>query len=438
MKSIGIDIGTTTISIVVIDSVTGRALMSKTIDGAGFMDTDHDWEKIQDPTIIVKKVMGQLEEMIGSYPDFSAIGLTGQMHGIVYLDNEGHYVTPLYTWQDQRGALPDFNGKSILDLLRQKHGVQAAAGYGMVTHLYNVRKKMVPSEAATFCTIMDYIGMKLAGRSAPLVHVSNAASFGLYDVKNKTFRTDVLEAMGADPSLIPEVTDQVIPLGNFRGIPVVTTAIGDNQASFLGSVGIQEGKALVNMGTGGQISLMSDSVFEAPGIETRPFIEDKYLLVGSSLCGGRAYAVLEHFFREYAREAGLGDQEQYSLLNRLAAGRDQTDGLEVRTTFRGTRTNPNLLGRITGITESNFTPSHLARGVMEGMAKELYDHYQAIQEGTGITVKELIASGNGLRKNEALREVFSRKFDAPLQLAKYEEEAACGAAISALMFGFPQ
>lgn len=71
---------------------------------------------------------------------------------------------------------------------------------------------------------------------------------------------------------------------------------------------------LVNIGTGSQISVLSDSWFEGPGIEARPLTADSYLLVGAALCGGAAYAALEHFFREYAAAAGGKDQPQYGIM----------------------------------------------------------------------------------------------------------------------------
>ncbi|URW86610.1 hypothetical protein M5E86_02710 [Blautia wexlerae] len=75
-------------------------------------------------------------------------------------------------------------------------------------------------------------------------------------------------------------------MGTYRG-RTVTTAIGDNQASFLGAAGDEENILLVNMGTGGQISVLSSQYFSGDGIEARPFLNRKYLLAGASLCGGR-------------------------------------------------------------------------------------------------------------------------------------------------------
>ena len=431
MKTIGIDIGTTTISAVVMDTDTRRVLSSKTIPNDSAQRTDKVWEKIQVPQQIIKRSMDLVDEIVGNYPDFGAIGLTGQMHGILYLDENGHYISPLYTWEDGRGNLPEFDGKSAAELAREAFEGNSATGYGLVTHLYNVRKKIVPSSARRICTVMDYLGMKLSGRKEPLMHMSTAASLGFFLAKEGRFDTQALNRAGIDPSILPEVTSELVCLGYFRGIPV-TVAIGDNQASFLGAAGEQADTVLVNMGTGGQISVLSDVCYEAPGIEARPVFPGKYLLAGSSLCAGKAYEILERFFRDYAVAAGARDEPQFEVMEKLLQYRLSEERLVVQTTFQGTRTDPDKTGSITGMTDRNFTPADLVHGTLEGMAQELYDLYMLIEKGTGIHAGKVIASGEGLRRNRILQSIFQEKFHAPLELSPFDEEAACGAALTAV------
>ncbi len=430
MTAIGLDIGPTTISGVVLSVDEELVVEARTVENGSFLKTEHEWERIQDVDVILHKATDLVDELLERCPEAEVIGLTGQMHGIVYLDGNGKHISPLYTWQDGRGNLPDESGKPLTELVREKTGLNVAAGYGLLSHLYNLRNALAPRGAAVLCTIGDYLGMTLTGRKTPLVHTSNGASLGFFDSQNGRFRSDALEAVGIDPQILPELTEDFAVLGTYRGIPV-TAAIGDNQASFLGSVGIYPNIILLNMGTGGQISALSDQYFEAPGIEARPFVKGKYLLAGSSLCGGRAYAVLEHFFREYACAAGLPDTAQYSLMAQLAQkGMEQQDRMQVRTTFNGTRVHPGLRGSITNLSEDNFTPEGLTFGVLEGMARELHDMYSLMRAGTGLEAEHLVASGNGLRMNPVLQEICRRMFHAELSLAEYKEEAACGAAIS--------
>lgn len=429
MKAIGIDIGTTTMSFVVMDVGRQTVIEAETRPNKSFIERNNSWEKIQDVEIIIKDALETAGQLLERYPDVASIGLTGQMHGILYLDSRGTCISPLYTWQDQRGALPEFDGRSAAGLILDGCGLEVPAGYGLVTHLYHSRKRLIPENTAAICTIPDYLGMVLTGRKKPLMHSSMAASLGLFDVRQGKFMDKELKRLGLETSVLPQVTGRMETLGYYRGRRV-TVALGDNQASFLGAVGLKENTLLVNVGTGGQISLLSDQCFDAPGIETRPFLKGKYLLVGASLCGGRAYAILERFFRSYMEAAAGREASQYEVMERLALQGQKGEGMEVTTTFNGSRTDPAVRGSICNLTEDNFTPQGLVLGVLRGIARELHDMYTTISGGIPVRLEGLVASGNGLRRNRVLQQIFEEMFEASLTLAECEEEAACGAAAS--------
>lgn len=169
MHAIGIDIGTTSICGVLIDAKDGRLLKSHTVAGDAFIRTDFAWEKLQDVDKIISVARELLYELAD--PDTAVIGLTGQMHGILYTDEQGQAVSPLYTWQDQRGNLP-FGDTTYAEYLG------SCPGYGGVTDFYNRMNGIRPAEAVCCCTIADYLGMKLCGLSQPVIHSSNLASFG--------------------------------------------------------------------------------------------------------------------------------------------------------------------------------------------------------------------------------------------------------------------
>lgn len=432
MKSIGIDIGTTTVSFAVTDRDTLTVIRKYTIANDSFIRTEHPWERIQDTDVILSRIRPVLNEIFDTYRDVSAIGITSQMHGIVYTDSCGHAVSPLYTWQDGRSVLPEFGGRSICRILSEDADIKIAPGYGLTTHLYNTRKGLVPADAVSFCTIGDYLGMSLTGRKAPLVHISQAAGMGMFDVEELKFMRGRISDAGADPAYLPEVTKNFSVLGSYKGIPVCVS-IGDNQASFLGSVTNGTDTVLVNVGTGSQVSVMSGQYIEIPEIETRPLTDSSYLLAGAAVCGGSAYASLEKFFRTYAAAAGALDAPQYDIMEKLLerqAGKD--DAWQVRTTFAGTRSNPEDTGSITGIRTDNFHPAAMIRGVLNGMAEELYELYHLIETGAGTHKTKLIASGNAVRKNLIFREILEERFHMPLTVEQNEEEAACGASLCAL------
>ena len=436
MKSLGIDIGTTTISAAVIDPAANTVLTTRTVPNDSFIRTERSWEKIQDAEKICAKVFGLADELLKTHQEIESIGLTGQMHGIVYVDRQGECIGPLYTWQDERGALPCscYGGKSVCDLLSETYGIRIYPGYGLATHLYNQVSGLVPERAVKICTIMDYIGMKMTGRREPLMHSSNAASLGMFDVRERCFMRGIIRDAGIQEDLLPETSDEFAVLGKYRGRKV-SLAIGDNQAGFLGAVDDIDHTVLLNMGTGGQISVCSHTFFEGRGIEARPFLPGKYLLVGASLCGGRAYAMLERFFRLYCEGAGMKETDHYAVMERLMDQRmeemAQERKLSVTTTFSGTREEPLKRGMIGDIDVDNFTPGNLIRGFLDGMAEELHGMYEEMVCGTELPAEMLILSGNGFRKNRHLRRIAEEKFGIKAVLAECCEEAACGAARSA-------
>ena len=98
MKTAGIDIGTTTISGVVLEKEeNGQAkiLEAKTVENGCFIETGNEWERIQYAKEIVERAVNLLDYFLEKYPHVERIGLTGQMHGIVYLNAEGRSVSPL-------------------------------------------------------------------------------------------------------------------------------------------------------------------------------------------------------------------------------------------------------------------------------------------------------------------------------------------------------
>lgn len=425
MKILGLDIGTTTISAVVLED--GRELASRTRPNGAFLPDREPWEKLQDPAAIRTAALDTVEELFRRYPDIARIGVTGQMHGILYLDRSGAPVSPLYTWQDGRGDRLRDGNETYAACLSRLTGYPLATGYGLVTHFYNLENGLVPEDAAVFCTIHDYLAMVLCGASRPVTDVSDAASFGVFDVKRGRFDLDALRTAGMDPGLLPEIAEAPC-IGHYRDNVRVCAAIGDNQASFLGAADGNLERMLVNIGTGSQFSVYTPAYLGCPGLETRPFPGGGYLVVGASLCGGRAFALLEEFFRRTAGMLGVDTPSCYAAMDALLAESPRPQDLpRITPLFQGTRQEPGLRGSIEGLSTENFTPLHLIWAMMEGMTWELYQ-MAALYEAAGGAPAPLIGSGNGLRKNPFLQDCIRETFGRELRLSSCNEEAATGAA----------
>lgn len=409
MKAIGIDLGTTSVCGVVIDTESGKVLKSVTKNSDAFIKNTPDWEKIQS----VEKIISIAREIVDSFidDDTVSVGVTGQMHGIVYTDKDGNAVSPLYTWQDGRGNFP------YGDTTYAKY-LGGASGFGCVTDFYNRENGIRPENAVSFCTVHDYFVMSLCGLEKPIVHSSDAASFGCFDIEKMQF-TNGLDL---------EVTSDFKIAGKYKNIPV-GVAIGDNQASVFSC--IKEGDLLLNFGTGSQISAISDRIVEGENIETRPYFDGKYLIVGAALCGGRAYSILKNFYSEILGYAGEFDEKAvYEIMDKMLE-KAPSGNMTADTRFAGTRSDTSITGSINGITTENFTASNLTYAVLCGMANELYGMF----DGKGVVYKSLVGSGNGIRKNPALVKIAESKFGMAMKIPAHLEEAAVGAAMFGLVCG---
>src|SRR5439155_1028994 len=223
-----------------------------------------------------------------------------------------------------------------------------------------------------------------------------AAAVGQVDVTAGDGDRAAIAALGVSPAMFPPVRpsgeflagltlEMAVATGLAAGLPVFV-GIGDNQASFLGSVGDPAGAVLVNVGTGGQVAAFTDQFAYDPLLETRPFPRGGFLLVAAGLCGGASYSALERFFRQVGADlfAAKTDEPLYEIMNRLAAEVPAgADGLQCEPFFTGTRARPELRASVGGASAANFTPGHLTRAVLEGMARSFRDGYDRITQHIG-------------------------------------------------------
>lgn len=456
---LGVDLGTTKITCIGVDTSTNEivAIGSSANDANVTRPDDRlrghsEWRSDLILTAAQRCLETVTDELGTKASAIAGIGVTGQQHGVVLVDRHSCTPkTPLINWQDRRSLeLIPGSQSTWLEAARLAIGGDAWKRTGCWLHpgfmavtLYELnRRGELPSNCLSLF-IMDYFVARLTGKSA-VTEPSCAGSSGIFDVHTRQWSDESILALGLSRSMFPEVreADHVVgglskewatSTGLREGIPVFAP-IGDHQASFVGSVLDRKDSILVNVGTGAQVAVFTDGFkFDLP-IELRPCPLGGNLLSNVGLAGGWSYQILEQFFRNVGTELfkAPGDGKLYEAMNRLAkAAPAGADGLKCEPRFSGTRLDPAVRGSITGISPQNFTASHFARAVLEGMGRSLHDGYRAIQEITGQSPKTLVAAGNGLRENPILAEVVSSDFGLPLTFTRHREEAAFGAATMA-------
>lgn len=433
MVIIGIDIGTSSICGAAADPETGTLLRSVTRVNDSSLQTGIPFASCQDPDRILQICDEIYRAFLLEFSDIKAIGFTGQMHGMLYLGKKGRPLSPLYTWQDGRGNEIYRDGRTYAQELTLRTGFPMATGYGLTTLFYDRLNGKVPEGAYKICTIHDYVAMRFCGLQTPIMHISDAASFGLFDLENLCFSEIGLQKAQLDFSLLPELSRDCRFIGQTEEKIPVCIPVGDNQASVLGS--LCENAILVNIGTGSQISAPCKKYTPLPDVEYRPYFDGKYLVTGCALAGGYAYSLLKNFFAQTMRMFGKEPPENiYEYMDKGADEvKEKSDKIVCLPYFCGTRNDPVLRASFCNIGAENFTPQSVTLSVLNGICEELYGYYGKFSSLLEKRPQILVGSGNGIRKNPLLADLFSERFSMPLRIPLYEEEAAFGSVYAAYM-----
>ncbi|MGB2808098.1 MAG: FGGY family carbohydrate kinase [Sedimentisphaerales bacterium] len=446
---VSLDIGTSNLCALALscDSLQPVAICSQINDTeitnlpAGY----HEQDPLRIRDLCLELIQKLLSEKNVRENEVVGIGITGQMHGVLLVSSELEPQSNLITWRDQRTLAsnkPGYIDKAVEALgadMQQRTGCRLHAGYGGAT-LRWLQENGRLSEGAVALTIADYVAGCLTGVCA--TEGTHAASWGIFNLQKGEWDSEAIDKLGIPKKVLPTVNSTAKPLGTIlpaiakqiglgSGVQVCSP-VGDNQASIIGAAGFADDVVVLNLGTGGQISIPQNEYKFVETFETRPIPFGGFILVGASLCGGWSYSCLHKFIQATVREfaaAELSDEEIYKRMNAIAAETAKgASGITVDTRFSGTRHDPNLRGSISGIGVENFTVANLARGFVEGMVAELADMASkaSIKDFTRI-----IASGNAVRRNPVVPDVVESIFGLPCYISTNREAAALGAAYAA-------
>lgn len=451
---VGLDIGTTSISAVVLDPVTGRNLevMNK-IHKAG-LPPDGPGANLQEPEELVKIAEELLCSIRRQFPEIAAIGVTGQMHGIVLVDKDGLALGPAYTWLDNRANWPvteigpvavgagdgDESG-SYREWMQAEIGACEPTGYGVST-LYVLNKLgRIPAGAVAAAGPADYVALRLSTETRPHVAASLAHSMGFFSLEKSEFDSGLWGRISAvEPPIVSSSAAFFSETPD--GIPILVPE-GDNQMGFLSSVRDPGRAVLFTIGTSGQVSLLEpeeEGKSRSGALERRPFPGKRNLLVGASLSGGKSFELLTNLVAEVAGRLSMTLEAEGSVISRRPAPFELLEGLErpapeqrlvVDTRFAGTRADPEVRGAIHNIGLENCTLGGLYWGIAAGVVDELAEmlgEYRRILEQSDSYIS---ISGNSLEKSGAVRTILQERFPVPLRRSIDGEAAARGAAMLA-------
>ncbi|MBN9663661.1 MAG: xylulokinase [Acidobacteria bacterium] len=385
-----------------------------------------------------KAVQGVLKQAGVSGAEVKAVGLSGQMHGLVLLDEKNEVVRPALIWCDQRS-------QPQVDAINQavgKANVVAHTANPMLTGFTLPKLLWVrDNEPANFekakkmLLPKDYVRFKLTGEHA--TEVSDASGTGLLDVVTRRWSGPMIERLKLDSSLLPEVKESVDVSGTItkaaakatglkEGTPVVGGA-GDQAASGIGNGIVKSGVASCTIGTSGVVFAYLDRPQYDPTGRVHTFchaVRGKWHVMGVTQGAGLSLQWFRnHFTAGMDYDALVAEAQQAPPLSH---------GLYWLPYLMGERT-PHLdaiaRGGWIGLTAKHGR-GDLVRSIIEGVSYSLKDCLGVI-EGMGVDVNAVRASGGGA-KSLFWRQMLADIFRRGISTLENSEGSAYGAALLAL------
>jgi xylulokinase len=343
--------------------------------------------------------------------DVKAIGLSGQMHGSVFLDKRQRVVRRALLWNDQRTAaecqeIEERAGGR--DQLIRMVANPALTGFTApkILWLRNHEPKNFDRTAKVLLP-KDDVRRRMTGEFA--TDVSDASGMLLLDVARRRWSQELLSKLDLDESLLAECFESEETTGRLTASAakelglttdcIVVGGAGDCAANGVGTGVVTTGVLSTSIGTSGIMFVHSDAVEIDPLGRLHTFchaVHGKWHMMGVSLTGGGA---LQWFVERLCGEIGSGKKSPYEVLQaeakRVPAG---AEGLFFLPYLSGERTphaDPDARGCFVGLTLKH-TRGHLARAIMEGVAYAMRDSLAIIRQ-LKVPVRQIRASGGGSR-----------------------------------------
>jgi xylulokinase len=437
MLFLGIDSGTQSTKCVVVDGVSGEILASA-VESYGLIEGLPPGHLEQAPSSWTRALDSTVEACLSSIGprrgEIRGIGVSGQQHGLVVLNENDEVIRPAKLWCDTSTApqceqfAAAFSGHSGLI---QRAGNAMLPGYTAPKILW--LKQNEPDHFARTRAVLlphDYLNFHLTG--VKRMEFGDASGTGLLNVRKREWDTELCDFI--DPrvrAMLPETGSSLAVHGELReelraawGLPkgvIVSAGGGDNMMGAIGTGNVSPGVVTASFGTSGTLySCAAGPVIDANG-EVAAFCDstDRWLPL---VCTMNVTVITEQVRSLF----GWTHQELEQAVASIPAG---AAGLTVLPYLNGERTPnlPNGTGVLHGLNPTNMSAAHLARAAMEGATLGLAYGLRRFRE-LGVTPTEIRLTGGG-SKSAVWRQIAADAFGVPVVCLSTAEGAALGAAI---------
>jgi xylulokinase len=441
---IGIDVGTGGTRAVLVNE-KGEVTASATHEHAAFASPRNGWAE-QDPHDwwnACKQALAKLfKENAVSKTEIAAIGLTGQMHGAVLLDENDEVLRPALIWCDQRT-------QEECDVLNETVGTERiveltsnpALTNFTLTKLMWVRthEPEIWNRFRSFLLPKDYVRLQMTGVRA--TDVSDASGTLLLDVAHRCWSQEMLKVTHLDASCLPQLFESpqitgritaraALETGLAEGTPVVAGA-GDQAAGAIGMGIVKAGDVSVTIGTSGVVFAATDQPFLDPHGRLHTFchaIPDRWHVMGVTQAAGLSF----RWFRDtFGALAGSTGDPYDSLTQEAASIPAGADGVLWAPYLMGERTphlDSEVRGALIGLAASHGR-GHVIRAILEGVAFSLKDSLTIFAQ-IGVPVNDIRLGGGGAL-SPLWRQIQADVYAKPVSKLVAEQGGAHGAAVLA-------
>jgi xylulokinase len=432
--AIGADVGTTGTRAIAVDD-HGDVVASASSEYPLFTPRPN-WTE-QDPADwwrATREVLGSVSRSCDDAGEaVVGLGLTGQMHGSVFLDPSDQVIRPALLWNDQRTGqqCDEITAKVGAERLVEITGNPALTGFQAPKVLW-IRDEE-PANFARIASVLlpkDYVRLRLTGERA--TDASDAAGTLFLDLRARAWSSEVLDALEVPAAWLPPVlegpersgvirNDVAADLGLPAGIPVAAGG-GDNAAAAIGTAVTEEGLMSSSIGTSGVLFAHAEDVAIDPSGRIHAFahsVPGAYCLLAVTLSAGGS-------LRWWREQTGVGYDELVAEATAVPAGSEGLVFLPYLTGERTPHLDPLARGAFFGLT-ARHRRGHMTRALMEGVLFSLRDGIEVMRD-LGVHPTEIRAIGGGATSPLWLQ-LQADVFGAPIHRMSIEEGAAYGAAL---------
>ena len=399
-------------------------------------DASDWWRATQEAVREVLSRDGVRAEEVG------AVGLSGQMHGAVLLDERDEVLRPSIIWCDQR---TDAECRALTESVGRERIVEltlnpALTGFTLPKMLWVRRQEPeIWERVRTVLLPKDFVRLKLTGERA--TDVADASGTLLFDVAGRRWSEEMLAAVEMSESLLPrvyesmEVTGTVSAEGSratgLREGTLVVAGAGDQAAGAVGMGIVRAGAVSATIGTSGVVFAATDRPALDPAGRVHTFchaVQNRWHVMGVTQGAGLS---LRWFRDQFCASVDAGRDPYEELMEEAAQAEEGSRGLLWAPYLMGERTphlDPHARAALVGLTATH-TRAHMVRAILEGVAFSLRDTFEIFKE-MKVPVESVRLGGGGAR-SQLWREIQADVYGHEVETVKAEEGAAYGAALLA-------